>query len=395
MKRPSEEPPVSALPSLRLAMLLPSTSPPRPAPFPLDHLTSSVRDDNAGDDHHRLYYLARNGIYHGLRALGLGAGDRVLMPAWHHGVEVEAVRHTGAEPIFYRVDERMRADLDDAERRADSTNVRALYLTHFAGMPQAIDEARALSRSRGLFLVEDCALGLLSRDPLGRPLGIHGDLSVFCLYKTLPVPHGGIAVCSAPLPRFVRPPLTATLHHLAGSLLQRAESAGGAPARVMRAAARAASRKVIDRVIDYPKVGTQHLVPSELLLGGSPLVRLIARRLDSELIAVRRRRNYTRLLQHLGDDAHSPTGPLADGAVPLFFPLAVANRRAALTRLWARGIEAVDFWSTGDPGCDEASFPEVRALRRHVIEIPIHQDLDDEAIDRVARTVKDVIAQVG
>src|SRR5207253_3181872 len=46
---------------------------------------------------------------------------------------------------------------------------------------------------RGMRLVEDCALALLSEHD-GRPLGSFGDWSVFCLYKTLPVPNGAVLV---------------------------------------------------------------------------------------------------------------------------------------------------------------------------------------------------------
>src|SRR5262249_17886656 len=40
---------------------------------------------------------------------------------------------------------------------------------------------------------EDCALSLFSETE-GQPLGSFGDYSVFCLYKTLPVPNGGLLV---------------------------------------------------------------------------------------------------------------------------------------------------------------------------------------------------------
>ena len=148
--------------------------------------------------------------------LGVGDGDVVLMPAYHHGVEVEAVRRTGARVVFYRVDARFTADLDDI--RAKAKGARVLYLTYIAGWPQPLDEARAIAREHGLLLVEDVALSLFSRDAAGRPFGAAGDLAVFCLYKTLPVPHGGVALASAPLPPGRAPPLLSTLHHLGGSL---------------------------------------------------------------------------------------------------------------------------------------------------------------------------------
>jgi len=372
---------VGALPTLPVTALAPRFTPPRPLPFPLDRLDTDAR----------LYYLARNGIYHGLRALGVGAGDAVLMPSYHHGVEVEAVRATGAAVRFYRVDRRMRADLDDVARLAGDRAVRALYITHYIGFAQPIADARAIARARGLLLVEDCALALFARDETGRPLGNGADLAVFCLYKSLPVPHGGVAVSRAPLPSLPSPPLGATLHHVGGSLLARGEIAGGAVGRWARHLARRFSRAVVDKVVDNVQTGTQHLDPRELAFGGSPLTRRLLGRIDAVRVATRRRRNYARLLDRLGDGARVPTGALPPGAVPLFLPVAVEDRASALRRLASRGIEAIDFWSFGDPACDEARFPDARWLRRHVIEVPLHQDLDDEAVDAVAEAVKEVV----
>jgi dTDP-4-amino-4,6-dideoxygalactose transaminase len=378
-------------PSLFAEALAPALSPPRPAVFPLDRLDGAPAPDGK---HAALWYLARNGIYHGLRALGLGAGHAVLMPSYHHGVEVEAVRRSGARVIFYRVDRRWNADLDDARRklRESRGEVRALYLTHFAGWPQPIDEARALCREHDLALVEDCALSLLSRDAVGRPLGASGDLAVFCLYKALPLPHGGVALCASPFDHRAHPrppPLLSTLHHLAGSLRAHAALASG-PSPLWEAA-RSLGRATVDRAVEHERVGTQHLDASQLDLGASSLVPRLLGHLDGELIAVRRRRNHRLLAAALGDERTLQPRPLPPRAVPLFFPLLVADKQAALARLDALGIEAVDFWGAGDPDADAQRFPDAAWLRRHVIELPIHQDLDDEAVARVARAVKRVI----
>jgi dTDP-4-amino-4,6-dideoxygalactose transaminase len=374
---------ISALPTLAPRALFAGSHPPC---YPIDRVDGS-------DGHARLYYLARNGLYHGLSALGIGSGDAVLMPAYHHGVEVEAVRHTGATVEMYRVTRDMTADLDDARRLArQGRRVRVLYLIHYAGFPQPVEEARALCRERGLYLVEDCALALFSRDPSGRPLGAGADLSLFCLYKTLPVPHGGIAVANCPLPSPSAAPLGATLHHLGGSLLENLEISGGLAARALRRGVQLMSRSVVDKVVPKVQTGTQHLRPAELPLGAHPIVRAMLRTVDAERIATRRRHNYSRLLAQLGEQRAVPAGPLPEGAVPLFFPLAVSDRRRALAELSARQVDAIDFWSVGDRAANDPRFGDVRWLRRHVIEIPIHQDLDDAAIDRVALAVKEVLA---
>ncbi|MCU1282988.1 MAG: tbmB, partial [bacterium] len=61
-------------------------------------------------------------------------------------------------------------------------------------------------------------------------------------------------------------------------------------------------------------------------------------------------------------------------------------------KLHDRGIDAIDFWGTGDAACDDAEFPEVAELRREILELPCHQSLDDDAIDLVAHAVKQVLA---
>ena len=361
---------IPALPTLAARHLTLPTTPREHLPFPLNL------------PHARKYYLARAGIYQGLREYG--AGGVCLMPAYHHGIEVEAVRAAGLEPRFYRIRRDLSVDLDDLVSRLDD-RTGVLYITHFCGFPAPIHEARRLADERGLVLVEDCALACFSRMPTGEPLGSTGDLSVFCLYKSLPVPHGGVLVS----PRLPPPPrdkarMVATGSHLGGSLLRRWEMDGGVGARI-RSAARAAFRLVPAKT--RTPVGLQHLQPFELELGASRLLDWILPNLPYDAIVARRRRNYRRLAEAVGYE-RVPTGELPDGTCPLFLPVRVRNRDRVLEALAARGVEAIDLWREGFESAGE--FPDAAALRREVIELPCHQDLDDDAIDFVARAFREV-----
>src|SRR6476661_2480043 len=109
---------VPSLPTLDPRLLLPSLEPPRPPAFPLDQL---------GGPRAHLFYLARAGVYHAVRHFA--AGGRVLMPAYHHGVEVEAARAAGATVEFYRVDRNLCLDVEDVLRRAPNADI--IYVTHF------------------------------------------------------------------------------------------------------------------------------------------------------------------------------------------------------------------------------------------------------------------------
>src|SRR5207245_6549749 len=68
-----------------------------------------------------------------------------------------------------------------------------LYLIHYVGFPGPVQELSVACRARRLLLIEDCAQALLS-NCAERPLGSFGDVAIFSIRKTLPVPDGGALV---------------------------------------------------------------------------------------------------------------------------------------------------------------------------------------------------------
>jgi dTDP-4-amino-4,6-dideoxygalactose transaminase len=375
---------IPSLAAMPARLLAPQIARTRRSLYPFDRLDQPATE---------LFYLARAGVFHAVsRLLGERRGT-VLMPAYHHGVEVQAVRAAGAGVAFYRVDADMQVDLDDLSRRMRAPDVRLIYLTHFVGFPQPVTEVARLCADAGLPLLEDCALALLSRDPEGRPLGSTGDAAVFCLYKTLPVPHGGVLVSRDTPTRaeLRRPPLLSTLHHAAGLMLSDLEMRASHLGRAIRFGARKLAHSTVDVVVSTVKTGTQDLHPDELTLAASRLVRRIVGRIDMAEVVMRRRRNFQRLADALTDHVPVIGAPLAPGTCPLFVPVRVQDKGAALQALRARGIDAIDFWCAPDPGCDSDEFRDAAALRRDVLELPCHQSLDDDALDFVARSALEVI----
>lgn len=370
---------IPALPTLWPGMLSPLASARPPAfPFAAPRVTR--------------FYFARNAVFHAVRLLGL-EGREVLVPAYHHGVEISALSAAGAVPRFVRVDERMRLDLEDLEAKL-SARTGAVYVIHYAGFPQAMDEVAAVARRAGVPVIEDCALSLLSADG-ARPLGSTGAVGIFCFYKTLPVPNGGALVVNDPglgggavVPE--APPLGSTLSHAAGSLLSNAAFRLGEAGEALRAGARG----VVGRLrgisgLRPVSTGTSTFDPGAVGLGMSALSQAIARRLDAGAIVAARRRNYFLLLGRLRERVPPLLAEVPAGVSPLFYPLVCEDKAAVKAQLAARGIEAVDFWRTGHPLCAPEEFPEVTALRRRVLELPVHQDLQPEDMAYVARCVRE------
>lgn len=343
----------------------------------------------------RWFYFARNAVWLTVKMLGLDKGE-VLMPAYHHGVEVEAVADAGATPRFYRVGSHWDVDVEDVERRI-GPKTKALYLIHYAGFPSPAEEMRRLADKHGLPLIEDCALSLLSADG-SVPLGTTGDIGIFCLYKTLPLPHGGALTVNGPrsysLPEPPTPPFTSTLSHTLSALLQNLELRGGAFGRGVRSLIRSLGKGAV-KAADIQRVatGTQHFDRRHVDLGMSPFAKRIAQAQDLEAIVERRRRNYFFLLGRLRDVSVPLFNQLPAGVCPLFYPLVVEDKAEVLARLHSKGIEAIDFWKHFHPACDASAFPEVAQLRRSIVEIPCHQDLTPEVMAEVATVVRGALTQ--
>jgi dTDP-4-amino-4,6-dideoxygalactose transaminase len=288
----------------------------------------------------------------------------------------------------------MRLDLEDAERRI-GPRTRALYVIHYAGFAQPMDEVMALARRRGLLVVEDCALSLLGAEGT-RPLGSTGHLGIFCLYKTLPVPNGGALLVNDPGAAGAPPtpdaaPLASTLSHAGGSLLSNLAFRFGDAGEALRGAVRRAYALVRGAGIRPVSTGTMTFDPARKDLGMSPLSALVARRLDSAQIVAARRRNYFLLLGRLRELVPPVFGELPAGACPLFYPLLCEDKGAVAAKLLARGVETVDFWREGHALCPTDAFPETAALRRRVLELPVHQDLAPEDMAYLARAVKEAL----
>jgi dTDP-4-amino-4,6-dideoxygalactose transaminase len=343
---------------------------------------------------HRLaFYRARNAIYHLFRALiETNPGLTVLAPDYNSGNEILAMRAAGAAVRYCPVRGDMTLDPDDVERYCRIHNPDLLYVIHYAGWAQPMPALVDLCRRRGMLLVEDCALSLLS-DLEGRPLGSYGDWSVFCLYKTLPLPNGALLIQNGPrlqsleqlTLRDAGPASVAgrTLELMVYRIRSRANSLGAALQLMKRGMGRAAG--VLD--VRRANVGDIGFNLEDVDLAMSPLSQRLLSRLDFEEIRRRRRENYQRLEERLGNQIIKVAHDLPEGICPLFFPIIVADKHAAAERLRARGVDAVEFWNDScEPGGHEMG-ADARFLRQHVLELPIHQDLTTRHIDHVARQV--------
>ena len=118
-----------------------------------------------------------------LRAMGVGPGDEVVLPAITFPPTLNAVLHAGARPVVADVlPAQLTLDAKAAEA-ACTSRTRALLPVHLYGWPCDMDPLWDLARRRELLVLEDAAQGVGARYR-GRPVGSLGDGGVFSLYVT-------------------------------------------------------------------------------------------------------------------------------------------------------------------------------------------------------------------
>lgn len=343
------------------------TRPRRALPFPFDSPA------------YRLYHRARQGLFLGVRALGLGSGDEVLAPAYHQGSGIEALVRAGLVVRFYDTDDLLAPDPEQLEALL-TPKIRVLYMIHYWGFPQDSVRWRAWCDERRLLLVEDAAQSLFATTG-GHPVGSLGDLSVFCVYKTFGVPDGGAAVCRSPLPVPSGRPavgLREFAPRVGSSLSQRSGRFASFHRRLAG---------------DVESVrGFGEFLPGELDLGDplrppSRLTRLLLRRIVDPAAADLRRRNYAYLLERLGELAPSPFRTLPEGAAPFAFPVETPEPRELAGNLEAVGIDSGRLWPTWHPSLPVEAFPVARRFRERVLAVPVHQGLATTGLDRIAEAV--------
>jgi dTDP-4-amino-4,6-dideoxygalactose transaminase len=344
---------------------------------------------------HLTFYRARNAIYHLFKVLK-STNERltVLVPDYNSGNEVLALEAAGATIRYYAIGADGQPDVADVERLCAMHRPDVLYVIHYLGWPQPIAQLADVARRRGMWLVEDCALALLS-DAGDTPLGTFGHFSVFCLYKTLPLPNGAclvengehlaglenIKLRHAGLPSV----LGRTAELVVRNIRSRSDGFGAAMESMKRAAGRAVSSMDVPRA----KIGDIGFNLDDVDLGMSEISARLLRRIDFEDVRRRRIENYDRLAATLAGAVTPLYGSLPAGACPLLFPILVGDKAETADILRTFGIDVLEFWNHGAAGTNrgEAEGEGARYLRRHVLGLPIHQDLTSRHIDYVAEQV--------
>lgn len=117
-----------------------------------------------------------------VRALGIGPGDEVIVPANTYIASVLAVTENGAKPIFVEPDEFFTLDAERIEV-AITDKTKAILVVHLYGQSAQMDRICEIVKRHQLYLIEDCAQshGAVFN---GAMTGVFGDAGCFSFYPT-------------------------------------------------------------------------------------------------------------------------------------------------------------------------------------------------------------------
>jgi dTDP-4-amino-4,6-dideoxygalactose transaminase len=129
-------------------------------------------------------------------ALGIGAGDEVILPSLTFVATANAVLHTGAEVRFADILSPQELTISvEAIRRLVTPRTKAVIAMHYGGYPCRMEEIVDVAKENDLAVIEDAAHAP-GASLAGKPLGSWGDAGCFSFFsnKNLATGEGGMLI---------------------------------------------------------------------------------------------------------------------------------------------------------------------------------------------------------
>jgi dTDP-4-amino-4,6-dideoxygalactose transaminase len=312
-----------------------------------------------------------------VQGCGAGVGDEVLVPSLTYVACFQAIRATGATPIPCEVDPATGTiDVEDAARRI-TPRTRAIMPVHYAGYLPSVDDIYALAAQHGLRVIEDAAHGF-GGSRHGHKIGAVGDVLCFSFdgIKNITCGEGGAVVTAD------------------AAVRQRIEDA-----RLLGVVRDTDARYRGERSWDFDVTESGYRYHMSNIMAAIGRVQLS--RLDAEF-APRRvalARCYRAALSGVPGLALFETDP--GSVVPHIQPVRIlhGHRDRVQRTLNARGIETGIHYKPNHLlslfGAGQPNLPVTEALYEEVLTLPLHVDLTDDDVSRVAEALDEALRGAG
>jgi dTDP-4-amino-4,6-dideoxygalactose transaminase len=132
-------------------------------------------------------------IWIALKMAGVKDADEVILPANTYVACVEAIKMTGAKPVYADNDAYFNLDPVELEMKI-SSKTKAVLPVHMYGQPAQMDEISKICPSHDLIMIEDCAQSHFSKFK-GQYTGTFGNAATFSFYPGKNIGAMGDAGC--------------------------------------------------------------------------------------------------------------------------------------------------------------------------------------------------------
>ena len=139
---------------------------------------------------------ATSGLHLALEAVGVKAGDEVIVPTYTFTATAEVVRYLGAHPIFVDSDPLTYCIDPKKIEMAITPKTRAIVPVHFAGLSADMDAIISIAKNYNLKVIEDAAHSFPTKYKNKLIGTLQSDATVFSFYanKTMTTGEGGMLV---------------------------------------------------------------------------------------------------------------------------------------------------------------------------------------------------------
>ncbi|MBQ3125273.1 MAG: DegT/DnrJ/EryC1/StrS family aminotransferase [Clostridia bacterium] len=129
-----------------------------------------------------------------LAALGIGAGDEVIVPGYTFIASISTIMLSGAIPVLAEIDESLTIDVTMIEELI-TPKTKAIMPVHMLGNPCKLNKIMEIAKKHNLYVIEDCCQAV-GASYQGKRCGTHGDIGAFSLniFKTISTGDGGAVI---------------------------------------------------------------------------------------------------------------------------------------------------------------------------------------------------------
>lgn len=145
------------------------------------------------------FWKGRVALYAILKAMGIGAGDEIVLPGYTCVMDVNPIKYLGARPVYVDIEpDTFNIDVDLIPHKI-GPRTKVIIAQHTYGYPCDMDAIQSIAEKNSIAVVEDCCLAFGSKHK-AKIVGTFGKAAYFSFQWNKPYTTGlgGMAITNDP-----------------------------------------------------------------------------------------------------------------------------------------------------------------------------------------------------